>query len=132
MPISRVRSVTETSMMFMMPMPPTSRLTAAMPREQVREHLRRLAERVQEVGLVADLEVVRLALREPCSRRRILWISAIATGMLLLGRREHADRAQPVVPISAVARGLIGDQDLVVGVAEAGAAGPWTRARRSP
>ena len=29
-PISRVRSVTDTSMMFMMPMPPTSRLTAAM------------------------------------------------------------------------------------------------------
>ena len=29
MPISRVRSVTDTSMMFMMPMPPTSRLTAA-------------------------------------------------------------------------------------------------------
>ena len=29
MPISRVRSVTETSMMFMMPMPPTIRLTAA-------------------------------------------------------------------------------------------------------
>ena len=29
MPISRVRSVTETSMMFMMPMPPTRRLTAA-------------------------------------------------------------------------------------------------------
>ncbi|MND03161.1 hypothetical protein D3C83_228500 [compost metagenome] len=31
MPISRVRSVTETSMMFMMPMPPTRRLTAAIP-----------------------------------------------------------------------------------------------------
>ena len=29
-PISRVRSVTETSMMFMMPMPPTSREMAAM------------------------------------------------------------------------------------------------------
>ncbi len=28
-PISRVRSVTETSMMFIMPIPPTSRLTAA-------------------------------------------------------------------------------------------------------
>ena len=28
-PISRVRSVTETSMMFMIPMPPTSRLTEA-------------------------------------------------------------------------------------------------------
>jgi hypothetical protein len=31
MPISRVRSVTETSMMFMMPMPPTISETAAMP-----------------------------------------------------------------------------------------------------
>ena len=30
MPISRVRSVTETSMMFIMPMPPTSREMAAM------------------------------------------------------------------------------------------------------
>ena len=30
-PISRVRSVTETSMMFMIPMPPTRRLTAAIP-----------------------------------------------------------------------------------------------------
>ena len=29
MPISRVRSVTDTSMMFMIPMPPTNRLTAA-------------------------------------------------------------------------------------------------------
>ena len=31
MPISRVRSVTETSMMFIMPMPPTTREMAAMP-----------------------------------------------------------------------------------------------------
>ena len=31
MPISRVRSVTLTSMMFMTPMPPTSRDTAAIP-----------------------------------------------------------------------------------------------------
>jgi hypothetical protein len=29
MPISRVRSVTDTSMMFIMPMPPTTRLIAA-------------------------------------------------------------------------------------------------------
>ena len=35
MPISRVRSVTDTSMMFMMPMPPTSRLTAAIPARRV-------------------------------------------------------------------------------------------------
>ena len=31
MPISRVRSVTDTSMMFMMPMPPTKSATPAMP-----------------------------------------------------------------------------------------------------
>ena len=31
MPISRVRSVTDTSMMFIMPMPPTTREMAAMP-----------------------------------------------------------------------------------------------------
>ena len=31
MPISRVRSVTETSMIFIMPMPPTTREMAAMP-----------------------------------------------------------------------------------------------------
>ena len=37
MPISRVRSVTDTSMMFMMPMPPTSSDTAATaPRSPVR------------------------------------------------------------------------------------------------
>ncbi len=35
-PISRVRSVTETSMMFMMPMPPTnSEMPAMMPRKMV-------------------------------------------------------------------------------------------------
>ncbi len=31
MPISRVRSRTDTSMMFMMPMPPTSRVMSPMP-----------------------------------------------------------------------------------------------------
>ena len=34
-PISRVRSVTETSMMFMIPMPPTSSETDATPQEPV-------------------------------------------------------------------------------------------------
>ena len=34
-PISRVRSVTLTSMMFMMPMPPTSRLTPAIPASSI-------------------------------------------------------------------------------------------------
>ena len=34
-PISRIRSVTETSMMFMTPIPPTSREIAAMPASRI-------------------------------------------------------------------------------------------------
>ena len=37
MPISRVRSVTDTSMMFMMPMPPTSSDDRRNAGEQIRE-----------------------------------------------------------------------------------------------
>ena len=58
MPISRVRSVTDTSMMFMMPMPPTRRLTAAIAGEQGVKTCVVSPERAEEVGLVADLEVV--------------------------------------------------------------------------
>ena len=44
MPISRVRSVTETSMMFMMPMPPTtSEMPAMAPRRMVSVRLTSLA-----------------------------------------------------------------------------------------
>ena len=45
MPISRVRSVTETSMMFMMPMPPTSSEMAAAEPSRMRQGLRRSAPR---------------------------------------------------------------------------------------
>ena len=65
MPISRVRSVTDTSMMFMMPMPPTSSDTAAMPESRYVMTSRRLLRRRQNVGLIADLEIVRRALPNP-------------------------------------------------------------------
>ena len=65
MPISRVRSVTETSMMFMMPMPPTSRLTAGDRAEQRRSCTVVVATvRLRDLLHVADGEVVVLAGRD--------------------------------------------------------------------
>jgi hypothetical protein len=58
MPISRVRSVTDTSMMFMIPMPPTSSDTRRDGAEQQRHHLRRLRLHVGRGAHVADHEVV--------------------------------------------------------------------------
>ena len=60
MPISRVRSVTDTSMMFMMPMPPTSSDHRGDAGEQRREDVRRFAERRQQIRRVADAKVVGL------------------------------------------------------------------------
>ena len=57
-PISRVRSVTDTSMMFMMPMPPTSSDTAAIAGEQRRHRARALGLGFGGFDHVADLEVV--------------------------------------------------------------------------
>ena len=62
MPISRVRSVTLTSMMFMMPMPPTmsdSRNGAQESRHRASNALLAL----QNLGLVCDLKVVVLRIR---------------------------------------------------------------------
>ena len=61
MPISRVRSVTETSMMFMIPMPPTSSETAAIPPSSSVITCVVACGRVGHVRQVPDGEVVRLA-----------------------------------------------------------------------
>ena len=60
-PISRVRSVTETSMMFMMPMPPTSSETEATAASSMASTLRRFLLRLEHLGQVAHVEVVFLA-----------------------------------------------------------------------
>ena len=59
-PISRVRSVTDTSMMFMMPMPPTTSDTDAIAASRMRQHLRARLLRGEHLGEVADEEVVLL------------------------------------------------------------------------
>ena len=57
-PISRVRSVTLTSMMFMMPMPPTSSDTAAIPASSMVMRLGAVVLGRRGLGEVADREVV--------------------------------------------------------------------------
>ena len=64
MPISRVRSVTETSMMFIMPMPPTSRLTAGDGTEKYREDCCRRGLSCSDLLHVGDSEVVLLSRRD--------------------------------------------------------------------
>ena len=58
MPISRVRSVTETSMMFMMPMPPTSSEIAGDAHQQEGQRLLLRLRRRHELVGAADGEVV--------------------------------------------------------------------------
>ena len=57
-PISRVRSVTETSMMFMTPMPPTSSAIAADRREQQTKLVLRRGDRLEQLRAVDDAEVL--------------------------------------------------------------------------
>ena len=60
-PISRVRSVTETSMMFMMPTPPTTSEISRHDQQQVRHQFRRRTHRLHHFRHVADGEIIRHA-----------------------------------------------------------------------
>ncbi len=59
-PISRVRSVTETSMMFMMPTPPTTSEIKATHNSRLPISFDVLDKRIRHLGHVANVEVVRL------------------------------------------------------------------------
>ena len=61
MPISRVRSVTLTSMMFMMPMPPTIERDGGDARQQKAHGARRCRDRLHQFRLVAHGEILFLA-----------------------------------------------------------------------
>ena len=77
MPISRVRSVTVTSMMFMMPMPPTMRLTPAMPASRkVNTWVASWRDSANCLRLIIE-KSLSLPGRMPCSRRRTRSISSI-------------------------------------------------------
>ena len=60
-PISRVRSVTDTSMMFMMPTPPTTSEISRHHEQQPLISVDGRRQRLGHLGHVADVEVVRLA-----------------------------------------------------------------------
>ena len=94
-PISRVRSVTLTSMMFITPMPPTSSDTAAAEASRVDKRARRGVGGRRDVRHVAEMEVVRLVGRQA--------VALAHEGAHLLRRLRHVGavldlQADPVDP----------------------------------
>ena len=63
-PISRVRSATETNMMFMMPMPPTNSDRPVMSRPDSRDGAGDPVKQVQKLILLIDGKIVRIARRD--------------------------------------------------------------------
>ena len=124
MPISRVRSRTETSMMFMIPMPPTSSEIEAMPAEQQGQQAADRARRcssscawsvMREVGRAAGTDAVALA-------RGWSVISALTASIWSARGDAQADRPHARAAHEMVLRGRQGDQHLVVLAGRAGAA----------
>ena len=121
MPISRVRSVTDTSMMFMMPMPPTSRLTAAMPASSVVNTCVVSPSVCEKVRLIANAEIVGLTLSQlmrPAHGRLNL---GHRVGNVVLARREREDVVELLRLEDAIPTGAERNENVVVRTAEAGA-----------
>ena len=96
-PISRIRSVTETSMMFMTPMPPTSSEIAAMPPSRTVSVLSvDVAVASSDCWLVMVKSAV-AAVVIPCSASRVAFGLLVRRGQRVLRRRlqvDGADRAR--------------------------------------
>ena len=95
-PISRVRSVTLTSMMFMIPMPPTTSDTTAMAASRAVSAWRALLLGVGDLGQVADVEVVVVGGAEVMAvaeERRDLGLGALG----IVGRRSRPRRMIPAM-----------------------------------
>ena len=90
MPISRVRSVTLTSMMFMTPMPPTTRLMAATPMSRTVMRPKTCACSSAISFCVVDLEVGSRA-RRRCGGAAAGWRRSVA-------RRGRSSRARSPTP----------------------------------
>ena len=100
MPISRVRSVTDTSMMFMMPMPPTSSDTAATaPRSPVRRVVVD-GHGIGDLRHVADGEVVLLAGADaaPLAQDRLRSSRLHPRDVAALGHRNARSMPMRVLP----------------------------------
>ena len=107
----------------MMPMPPTSSDTAAMPASSAGERRGRLAQHVEQVGLVADAEVVWAdSARRRCERRRAVWISPIAAGSESSALDARPDVVDAIGAEDAEAARVERNENLLVSVAESGRA----------
>ena len=104
MPISRVRSVTDTSMMFMMPMPPTSSEMPAIAAQQDRHAIRVELGASAIIGLVTHLKVVLLT-RGHCASREG---SSLISVSRIDGRKPTSDRGIRERKISASNRLALG------------------------
>ena len=109
MPISRVRSVTLTSMMFMMPMPPTS---SEMPATEPSRRVMIVEMEFDGVGdflLIEDAEIIAfgrrsgVALAEQAGDLLLRHVHAVGAGDL------NVDGAQIFVAGDAFHRGSVGD-----------------------
>ena len=115
-PISRVRSATDTSMMFMIPMPPTSRLTPAM--------LARSVVKTWEASCWVVSSCWRLRIRKSFSPPGEILVLAAQDALrvhhaLLEGNAVghlDTDGAQTVGAEDAIASRQQGNQDLLIGV----------------
>ena len=114
MPISRVRSVTLTSMMFMMPMPPTTREMPAIEPSSSVMILEMEFDRVGDFLLVEDVEVVvaaggqAMALAQQAGDLLLGDFHAVGAGDL------DVDGAQVFVAGDALHGGGVGNDDAVV------------------
>ena len=100
-PISRVRSRTDTSMMFMIPIPPTTSEIEAIAREQDGEQAVHGRRGGQELRLVADGEVVGLA---RCAMSWRSWRSEVSSALTVSISSAEAtltpiDRTDDPVPV---------------------------------
>ncbi len=131
MPISRVRSVTDTSMMFMIPMPPTISDTDAIAASSHVMIFVVPVRRVRDLRLIAHGEVVVVAVGIRCDSRMI-------ARDLVLRRRNVAaatialTRIWPmrVLPLSRALRRRVRDEHDVVLILRRPRSVPSARARR--
>ena len=132
MPISRVRSVTETSMMFMIPIPPTSSEIAATAPTMRGQDAGDAGQRVGDLAAVEDGEVVELAAGDvaPLAQQRgdrFLDVGAVIGG---IGRDD--DRADVAVAGEAALHRLDRHQHGIVVILPEAALRRASPARRSP
>ena len=113
-PISLVRSVTLTSMMFMMPMPPTSRLTAATAPSSMVSTLV-VPESVSASCLVSSTLKLSSSVSASLRRSRSNWVMLALTRVLSLPSAMDTSKSLTwVLPVMRRCRVLIGHEDQVV------------------